>query len=847
MPDYPLLVFPRHEVVRRPDGHGGGSKPHAPGRRRQVESLGPKFDSLQNAFETERLAFQANPHGLAPEFVLVIETRGRVDDFYRAAQAIGMDWLGEIDLDDLEPDEDFWVPDKRTREPTNKPLDGRLYLAMTNQQAMEQLLQLWLRYRNQQELGRGNTKWRDLFDYAKDIRRWGPRDRLRPEVLSAWQADGASPDVPFRLELWFDNNGQAHEVAVRQAIAEAGGTVLASVRIEEIRFHALKGRIPREVAQSAVAFLQGAVDIGLAALFHRNEVRFFLPEAQGVTSSSPEAEAGPEIGLPPPSDLEPVTALLDGHPYAGHQLLNGRLLINDPDDTLALYQPSEMRHGTAMASLILHSELDAHEPPLNRPIYCRPILEPDPNNHGREHIPEIAFAEDRVHRAVVEMFEGEAPAAPSVRIVNLSVGEEAFYGEMSPWARLIDWLSWKYRLLFLVSAGNQTDLIEAGMTDAEFLALSEPKKVDATLSYLAQTLNTRALLSPGESINALTVGAQHSDHSPAVYLGNLVDMLPSTSLASPISRLGPGFRKAIKPDFLMPGGQQFFRWQGGNGNALYKVSDVGSAPGQKVAAPDLAGTGSTTHTTYTRGTSNATALASRSASRLYEILETLRAMPQGERINRDTTAPLLKALLVHGSAWPDNIEAIHSAVPVPNGKKKRAVARFLGYGIADHKRVEMCAAQRATVIGCGVLSQDQAHEYSFPLPIELSGRTDWRRLTITLAWLTPVNHRHRAYRQAKLSFSPPTSELALERQQADGRQVQSGTVQHEILEGDRARAFQDGDVLRIRVSAQGDNQQNFDHEVPYGLVVTLEVDEACGLPIYQRVREKLGVAIQTAV
>lgn len=845
MAEYPLLMFPIHEVVNRPDGHGGGGMPHKPGYTRQAASLGPKFDVLRHAFEAERLAFQANPQGLAPEFVLVIETRGRVEDFHRAAQAIGMDWLGELDQEDLEPDDDFWIPHQRTHDRTDKPLDGRLYLGMTNQQALQQLLGLWERYRTGQNLGHGNTKWRDLFDYAKDIRRWDARDRLRPEVIEAWGADSDAPSVPFRLELWFRDDDQEHETAVRRAVTEAGGEVLAVSRIEEIRFHAMKGRIPRTVAQVAVAFAGNGDGAALPAVFQHNDVRYFLPEAQGVTSMAPEAEANPEVALPPPEDLEPVVALLDGYPFAGHQLLDGRLRINDPDDTLSHYQPREMRHGTAMASLILHDEMDANGPPLTRPIYCRPILEPDPNIPDREHIPESAFAEDRVQRAVVEMFESDEPAAPGIRIVNLSVGENAFHDVLSPWARLIDWLAFKYRLLFCVSAGNQTDAIETGMGDAEFQALPDATRIATTLGHLGQTLGGRSLRSPGEAINALTVGAVHHDHSVIQYLANRVDLLPSTGLPSPVSRLGPGYRKAIKPDILFSGGRQFYNYHGGNGR--YSISPAHLPPGQKVAMPDMQGAGNITKTTHTRGTSNATALASRAAARLYDILETLRVQPGGERIDRNTTAPLLKALLVHGASWPEDTNAIELAIPVPNHRKRRAIARFLGYGIADPARVETCAAERATVLGCGLLNQDQAHEYAFPLPVELSGSTEWRRLTITLAWLSPVNHRHRAYRQAKLNFEPPASELALQRQQADWQQVQNGTVQHEILEGNQARVFQDGGVLRIKVCAMGDTQQIFDQAVPYGLVVTLEVAEACGLPIYQRVREKLGVAIPATV
>jgi len=841
VPDYPLLVFPSHQVMNRPDGHGRGVMPHKPGRTRQVVSLGPRFDSLRHAFEAERLAFQANPQGLAPEFVLVIETRGRIEDFHRAAQAIGMDWLGELDREDLEPDDDFWIPNPRTKERTDKPLEGRLYLGMTNQQAMQQLLSLWERYRTGQDLGYGNTKWRDLFDYAKEIRRWAARDRLRPELIEVWSEENDTPSVPFRVELWFREGDHGHEAAVRSAITEAGGEVLAVSRIEEIRFHALKGRIPRAIAQAAIAFAEGGDEHALATIFRRNEVRVFLPEAQGVTTMAPEVEASTGVVLPPPEYVEPVVALLDGHPFAGHHLLDGRLRINDPDDTLARYQPGDMRHGTAMASLILHDELDTGASPLTSPIYCRPILEPDPNCPGREHVPETAFAEDRVHRAVVEMFEGEEPAAYGVRIVNLSVGENAFDDVLSPWARLIDWLAFKYRLLFCVSAGNHTGAIETGMSDAEFQALPEAAKIATTLGHLGQTLRERKLRSPGEAINAITVGAVHHDGSTIQYLANRVDLLPSTGLPSPVSRVGPGYRKAIKPEVLFSGGRQLYGKQGANGR--YKIAPVSMPPGQKVAMPDTQGTGNITYTAHTRGTSNATALASRAAARFTSILATLHTLPGGERIDRDTTAPLLKALLVHGASWPDDTSALAQAIPVPNHRRKRAIARFLGYGIADAARVESCTAERATVLGCGLLNQDQAHEYAFPLPVELSGSTEWRRLTITLAWLSPVNHRHRAYRQAKLSFDPPTEQLALKRQQADWQQAQNGTVQHEILDGAKARAFQDGDVLRIKISAQGDTQQLFDQAVPYGLAVTLEVEEACGLPIYERVREKLAVVI----
>ncbi|MFM8330134.1 MAG: hypothetical protein ACKN9T_00420, partial [Candidatus Methylumidiphilus sp.] len=139
----PLLIFPAYTSAERKGRPMPIPKPHSPGRATQGEKLGPKFESLQKALETDRVAFQEDMQGLDPEFVLVIETRDRIEGFQIAAKNIGMDWLGEIDLEDLEPDEDFHELDKNTGQPSDNKLTGRLYLSMVNQQALHQLLSLW--------------------------------------------------------------------------------------------------------------------------------------------------------------------------------------------------------------------------------------------------------------------------------------------------------------------------------------------------------------------------------------------------------------------------------------------------------------------------------------------------------------------------------------------------------------------------------------------------------------------------------------------------------------------------------------------------------------------------------
>lgn len=54
---------------------------------------------------------------------------------------------------------------------------------------------------------------------------------------------------------------------------------------------------------------------------------------------------------------EPLVALFDGLPLTGHKLLDGRLIVDDPDGYESAYQARERVHGTAMASLICHGDL----------------------------------------------------------------------------------------------------------------------------------------------------------------------------------------------------------------------------------------------------------------------------------------------------------------------------------------------------------------------------------------------------------------------------------------------------------------------------------------------------------
>jgi hypothetical protein len=70
-----------------------------------------------------------------------------------------------------------------------------------------------------------------------------------------------------------------------------------------------------------------------------------------------------------------------------------------------------------------------------------------------------------------------------------------------------------------------------------------------------------------------------------------------------------------------------------------------------------------------------------------------------------------------------------------------------------------------------------------------------------------------------------------------------GTVQHDVLEGTRAVPFGDGDAIELVVSCRADAGELYT-DVPYAVLVTLEVPSGIGLPVYQEVRARLRAPVR---
>ena len=201
------------------------------------------------------------------------------------------------------------------------------------------------------------------------------------------------------------------------------------------------------------------------ALVQCEQIQFFRATGQRSASLVDEFQNQDQAAIPeePPAG-SPVVVLFDGLPLQAHRRLQGRLVVNDPDGFEGDSPAVNRRHGTAMASIILHGDLTAGEAPLPRPLYVRPILRPNPNdwrNHT-EIVPEGTLVVDLIHRAVRRLFErdgDEAPVAPHVSVINLSIsiGDRPFDQTLSP-SRAC-WIGWhgRYRVM---STGNYAGGIE---------------------------------------------------------------------------------------------------------------------------------------------------------------------------------------------------------------------------------------------------------------------------------------------------------------------------------------------------------------------------------------------------
>ncbi|MGI8791614.1 MAG: S8 family peptidase [Acidimicrobiales bacterium] len=853
----PLLAFPAPATVKIPpsDQPSRFRPVKRPSATHQGTRLTPQFNELRKTLEGGRAQLAESTTASDPELVAVFDLAGAVDGFLRAATGVeGLEFLSELQEDYVESDDDFFYEDNGgERSDTDVPQS--LYMIMTNTQAVTELIRLFELWQRDPKVkfATGLNPLKEVFGLLRGIRLWGPEDRVRETgLLDQWREDlevaGAQGITRVEIELWYRRDQAARRLAeseVRTILVAAGADVIASAERPEIAYHAVLANVPMSEVEQVLADGPDAIE-----LLKTESVMMVSGSRAMIVETSDSVTAGPNFDEVPVPSGPPRVALLDGVPLTSHAALDRRLVVDDPDDRTAKYGTAQRRHGTAMASLIAHGDLSDLRPPAMQPIYVRPIFEPHPFATRAEVIPEGELLVDLIYRCIHRMFEGDGgqpPSAPSVRIITIAVGDpvRVFVRRLSPLARLLDWLSHLYNVVIVVSGGNHS----ATKPVLSTATLDDPNAVaaDATRS-LFRSARHRRLLSPAEAVNAITVGALHADGLDADFPDTVINPIPAGSPAS-YSPVGFGFRRSVKPEILLPGGRQIFSaplpGAGEDTVALDVAASPLMGPGLQAAAPGMAG--ELDAITFSCGTSNAAALASRSLSGIMDVLESARSEDGDPPFPDAQYHPVLaKALLVHAAGWHDSLDWMRDILGLSGQDVRRELTRILGYGPVHDGRVATAERTRVVLLGAGSIKKDRRHTFNFPLPPALAATTEWRRLTITLAWLSPVNVHSQKYRMARLLFTPAKDDLRVSPLEADANAVFKGTVQHQVLEGSAAVGYVAGSSLAIDVDCRVD-AGSLKNPVRFGLAASLEVAASVNIDLHAEVRTQTQAMVRDRV
>ena len=858
----PHLTFHTPEISDQLDKLTGyRPKIHTPPIASQFGRFKAKLSSLKTRF-AEHITLTDSVEGLSPERILVFEIAGSIKDFATALRKIeGFEYLSHWMTDeDIEQESIYSIKDNGEK----APLKREFYLTMSNQRGLQKLYSEWEKVSSTGSSTYGLTPLQHALKQLQDIRFWDARDRIKNTgLLEDWKyrlsevEQYGAESIPFEIELWFRRTPDQRvrsEFELKKVVTSLGGKVTGAYVHTGIEYHALRGELPIDQVEAVLD--KGAEHL---QLMRAEQVMYFRPLGQcgfNLTKDSLNDVLEEDIDSAKfqGAASEAVIALFDGLPLENHQAIANRVFIDDPDNYSDLYQvASDQLHGTAMASLIIHGDKNANESALESPLYVRPILAPGtPNINDKrlECIPEGVLPLDLVHRAVKRMFEGEneeAPVAPNIKAINLSVCDpnQLFERNMSPWARMLDWLSNKYNVLFIVSAGNHSKELKLKVKQKEFNSMDDLEKEEAIIQHINNSRWERRMMSPAEAINAITVKAAHHDYSDVKESFDIVDPFKTNGMFSPINPLTLGKANAIKPEIMFSGGRVTYRNFNINDNDPVSLSVINTpkafGPGHMVAVPSP-NPGSINSYAYSYGTSNATALTTRRIGMLHETIKSMKEFQDDDALDHASDSLILKALLVHGAELPEEAkEACERMLKTDKNRKtfKREEALFFGFGNVNESRIHGCGPNQATLIRTGELELGHSEIYKFPLPQCLSSSIEKRRMIITLAWFSPINPSHQEYRQAQMWVSNPKNlrPLLFDKRDYYYSSQKKGTIYHDVVHGSDADPFIEGEEISLKVNCKARAGANT-LKVPYALVVTLDSPNV-ELNIYEEVKQAL--------
>jgi hypothetical protein len=530
-----------------------------------------------------------------------------------------------------------------------------------------------------------------------------PLETLVPVSLAdlsdGWLRDDALRDDTW-VEIWMGGgllgNGEKGERARReQALAEflnahglgLGATVSGTLRAYTATEHdiyvvklsaAALRALPAEMPE--VFHLGPPQDTLVPQMIEQQTEGLEIPDVGELAADSATVvvlDTGMAEGHPL---LEPVVAAPGASSIAGD---------TDAADTFG--------HGTKMAGRVVYENLGA-QLAAGGSVTPRCRLQNGRIHSGKE-APEPEPMLERTRDAVLEAERLDAPR----RIFNLSLGSRpSRRGDTTPWSTALDGLAYEANRLFCVASGN------------------EPHNTLPTPQDYPDANLTAGLTSPGDALNALTVGAITDLTTLDGEPGARVPLAAAGQLG-PFSRCDLGGSRPIKPEIVFEGGNL-----SSDGSATHpdRAMQLLTTSREFAVGPWL---------TMTAMTSAATAGVSGLAAQVWQA-------------NPNRRPQTIRALIVHSARW--------TAPMRRQFPEKEECLRAFGYGEPSRELASFSEKYRPTVVFEGQIhptrkldvpgSKEKGREMHFhdlPLPekeLERLGDTDVE-VSATLSYFTQPN------------------------------------------------------------------------------------------------------------
>lgn len=166
----------------------------------------------------------------------------------------------------------------------------------------------------------------------------------------------------------------------------------------------------------------------------------------------------------------------------------------------------------------------------------------------------------------------------------------------------------------------------------------------------------------------------------------------------------------------------------------------------------------------------------------------------------------------------------------------------LGNGIIQRDYTDGCATNEAVVLFVGSIGAAQEQELLFPLPDGL-GIREAKRIDATLAWLSPVNWRHRQYRKASLAFVKPAGSIPKlptpRGLSSDTSTRGAATVQHQSWELTSSFGAGQGSNMVVRVKCFEQAGGLAGQQVDFAVALSLWVAPTVNVDIYNQVKTQI--------